>query len=48
MIWSAGVLASPAARWLAVEADKAGRVKVNPDLSVPGYPTSLPLEIRRS
>ena len=38
MIRSAGVSASPAARWLAVEADKAGRLEVNPDLSVPGYP----------
>jgi NADH dehydrogenase len=31
-------LASPAARWLGVEPDRAGRVKVNPDLSVPGHP----------
>jgi NADH dehydrogenase len=38
VIWSAGVLASPAARWLATPADRAGRVKVNPDLSIPGYP----------
>jgi NADH:ubiquinone reductase (H+-translocating) len=38
VIWSAGVLASPAARWLAMPTDKAGRVKVNPDLSIPGYP----------
>jgi NADH dehydrogenase len=38
VIWSAGVLASPAARWLAMPADRAGRVKVNPDLSIPGYP----------
>ncbi len=38
IIWAAGVLASPAARWLGVESDRAGRVKVNPDLSVPGYP----------
>jgi NADH dehydrogenase len=38
VIWSAGVLASPAARWLAMPMDKAGRVKVNPDLSIPGYP----------
>ncbi|MEO6012800.1 MAG: NAD(P)/FAD-dependent oxidoreductase [Devosia sp.] len=38
IIWAAGVLASPAAKWLGVEADRAGRVKVNPDLSVPGYP----------
>jgi NADH dehydrogenase len=38
IIWAAGVLASPAARWLGAEADRAGRVKVNPDLSVPGHP----------
>ncbi len=38
VIWAAGVQASPAAKWLGVEADKAGRVKVAPDLSVPGYP----------
>jgi NADH dehydrogenase len=41
IIWAAGVLASPAAKWLGVEADRAGRVKVNPDLSVPGFPTIL-------
>jgi NADH:ubiquinone reductase (H+-translocating) len=38
VLWTAGVSASPAARWLGAEADKAGRVKVNPDLSVPGHP----------
>ncbi|MFD2649040.1 NAD(P)/FAD-dependent oxidoreductase [Devosia albogilva] len=38
IIWAAGVQASPAAQWLGVEADKAGRVKVNPDLTVPGHP----------
>jgi NADH:ubiquinone reductase (H+-translocating) len=38
VIWAAGVIASPAARWLNVEADRAGRVKVAPDLSVPGHP----------
>ncbi len=38
IIWAAGVLASPAAKWLGVEADRAGRVKVNGDLSVPGHP----------
>ena len=31
-------VASPAARWLNAEADRAGRVKVAPDLSVPGHP----------
>jgi NADH dehydrogenase FAD-containing subunit len=37
VLWTAGVTASPAARWLGAEADKSGRVKVNPDLSVPGH-----------
>lgn len=38
LIWAAGVVASPAAAWLGADADRAGRVKVNPDLSLPGYP----------
>jgi len=38
IVWAAGVLASPAAKWLGVEADRAGRIKVNPDLTVPGSP----------
>jgi NADH dehydrogenase len=38
IIWAAGVVASPAARWLGAEHDRAGRVKVQPDLSVPGHP----------
>jgi NADH dehydrogenase len=38
VIWAAGVAASPAARWLGAEADRAGRVLVDPDLSVPGHP----------
>src|SRR3984893_12473462 len=41
-VWSAGVSASPLGRDLArqstVELDRAGRVTVLPDLSVPGYP----------
>ncbi len=36
VLWAAGVVASPAARWLGAEADRAGRVKVGPDLAVPG------------
>lgn len=36
VIWAAGVTASPAADWLGAAHDKNGRVKVNPDLSVPG------------
>jgi NADH dehydrogenase len=38
IIWAAGVLASPAARWLDAERDRAGRVKVGVDLSVPSHP----------
>lgn len=38
IIWCAGVKASPAAKWLNVEHDPSGRVRVNPDLSVPGHP----------
>jgi NADH dehydrogenase FAD-containing subunit len=38
IVWGAGVIASPAARWLGAEADRAGRVVVAPDLSVPGHP----------
>jgi NADH dehydrogenase len=38
IIWTAGVTASPAGRWLGAEIDRAGRVKVQPDLSVPGHP----------
>ncbi|TPE49368.1 NAD(P)/FAD-dependent oxidoreductase [Amaricoccus solimangrovi] len=38
VIWAAGVQASRAARWLDVPADRAGRVLVGPDLTVPGMP----------
>jgi NADH dehydrogenase len=38
LIWAAGVKASPAARWLGADADRAGRVPVRPDLSLPGRP----------
>jgi len=38
VIWAAGVVASPAGRWLGAETDRAGRVKVGPDLSLPGHP----------
>jgi NADH:ubiquinone reductase (H+-translocating) len=38
IVWAAGVKASPAAEWLNVECDRAGRVKVQSDLSVPGHP----------
>ena len=37
VIWSAGVVASPAGKWLGAETDRSGRVKVGEDLSVPGH-----------
>jgi NADH:ubiquinone reductase (H+-translocating) len=37
ILWAAGVQASPAAIWLKAEADRAGRVKVAPDFSIPGH-----------
>jgi NADH dehydrogenase len=36
VLWTAGVVASPAGQWLGAETDRAGRVKVNADLSAPG------------
>ncbi|RWB98799.1 NAD(P)/FAD-dependent oxidoreductase [Mesorhizobium sp.] len=38
ILWAAGVAASPAAEWLGAAADRAGRVLVEPDLTVPGSP----------
>jgi NADH:quinone reductase (non-electrogenic) len=38
IIWAAGVAASPLTKRLGVELDRAGRVKVNPDLSLSGHP----------
>jgi NADH dehydrogenase len=38
VIWTAGVAPSPAGKWLAVATDRAGRVRVANDLSVPGHP----------
>jgi NADH:ubiquinone reductase (H+-translocating) len=37
IIWAAGVMASPAAKWLDAEKDAAGRVVVEPDLTLPGH-----------
>jgi NADH dehydrogenase len=39
VLWAAGVAASPLARDLGVPLDRAGRVQVEPDLSVPGHPS---------
>lgn len=41
VIWAAGVGASPLTKKLGVELDRAGRVKVLPDLSVPGFPNAF-------
>lgn len=38
VLWAAGVAASPLARSLGVPLDRAGRVLVGPDLTVPGHP----------
>jgi NADH:ubiquinone reductase (H+-translocating) len=38
VIWTAGVAPSPAGQWLGVATDRAGRVKVQNDLTVPGHP----------
>ena len=38
VVWAAGVAASPLARTLDVPLDRAGRVQVEPDLTVPGHP----------
>lgn len=38
VIWAAGVSASPLTQQLGVPLEKGGRIKVNPDLSLPGHP----------
>jgi NADH dehydrogenase len=38
VLWAAGVAASPLGRSLGVPLDRAGRVLVNPDLTIPGRP----------
>ncbi|HXA65331.1 MAG TPA: NAD(P)/FAD-dependent oxidoreductase [Bryobacteraceae bacterium] len=38
VIWTAGVAPSPAGKWLNVDTDRAGRVRIQQDLSVPGHP----------
>jgi NADH:ubiquinone reductase (H+-translocating) len=38
VIWAAGVMASPAAEWLGAPSDRAGRLLVLPNLTVPGHP----------
>jgi NADH dehydrogenase len=41
VIWTAGVAPSPAGKWLNVETDRAGRVRIQKDLTVPGHPEIL-------
>ena len=41
VLWAAGVAASPLGASLGVPRDRAGRVLVEPDLSVPGYPEAF-------
>jgi NADH dehydrogenase len=38
VLWAAGIASSPLGRSLGVPLDRAGRVRVEPDLSVPGHP----------
>ncbi len=38
VVWAAGVAASPLGRTLGAPVDRMGRVRVEPDLSVPGHP----------
>src|ERR1700757_2793183 len=41
VIWTAGVAPSPAGKWLNAETDRAGRVRIQKDLTVPGHPEIL-------
>jgi len=38
VVWTAGVAPSPAGKWLGCAVDRAGRVRIQPDLSVPDHP----------
>ena len=38
VIWTAGVAPSPAGKWLGCGVDRAGRVRIQPDLTVPEHP----------
>jgi NADH:ubiquinone reductase (H+-translocating) len=38
VVWAAGVAASPAARWLNIPADRAGRALIGAELTAPGHP----------
>lgn len=41
VMWAAGVVASPLAKSLGVELERGGRVKVAPDLTIPGHPEAF-------
>jgi NADH dehydrogenase len=41
VLWAAGVAAAPLTRSLGVSLDRAGRVPVEPDLSIPGHPEAF-------
>jgi NADH:ubiquinone reductase (H+-translocating) len=41
VIWTAGVSPSPAGKWLGVPTDRAGRVRVEKDLTIPSHPEIL-------
>jgi NADH:ubiquinone reductase (H+-translocating) len=43
IVWAAGISATPITQKLGVELDRPGRVKVKPDLSLPGYPSVFAL-----
>jgi NADH dehydrogenase len=38
VVWTAGVAASPAGKWLDCEMDRTGRVRIQRDLTIPGHP----------
>jgi NADH dehydrogenase FAD-containing subunit len=38
VVWTAGVAPSPTGKWLGTETDRAGRVRIQSDLRVPGHP----------
>jgi NADH dehydrogenase FAD-containing subunit len=38
VVWTAGVAPSPAGKWLGTVVDRAGRVRIEPDLTVPEHP----------
>ena len=38
VFWAAGNLASPLGKYMGMQLDRAGRIQVSPDLSVPGHP----------